>query len=62
MFILDRRVHFRVDVFIALLMCLFQGLGTDEVALIELLLTRTNSQIEEMKNEYPGGQFHLHSH
>lgn len=34
-------------------LCFFsQGLGTDESVLIEILLTRTNAQIEEMKSVY----------
>ena len=32
----------------------FQGLGTDESVLIEILLSRTNAQIEEMKSVYGG--------
>jgi hypothetical protein len=33
-----------------------QGAGTDESTLIEILLTRTNAMIKEMKEEYPDGE------
>lgn len=35
--------------------CSLQGLGTDEQALIEILMTRTNQQIKEMKSVYGEG-------
>ena len=31
---------------------LFQGLGTDDDALVEILCSRTNSEIDAMKEEY----------
>ncbi len=30
----------------------FQGAGTNEAALIEILMTRTNAQLQEMVEEY----------
>ena len=32
-----------------------QGLGTDEQALVEIMMTRTNEQIKELKAAYPNG-------
>lgn len=32
-----------------------QGLGTDEMALIEILMTRTNAQIKEIRDVYSSG-------
>lgn len=34
---------------------LFQGLGTDESTLIEVLATRTNREIADIKNAYKEG-------
>lgn len=31
---------------------IFQGLGTDEATLIEIMMTRTNAQVKEMVEQY----------
>ena len=41
-----------LKIFAMNLQFLFQGLGTDDDALVEILCSRTNSEIDAMKEEY----------
>ena len=34
-----------------------QGLGTDESTLIEILCTRSNDEIQELKRQYKSGEW-----
>ena len=43
------------DLIIICITCVLKGLGTDEEALIEIFMTRTNQQIQEMREVYGEG-------
>lgn len=44
------------------LSCCFQGAGTDEACLIEILSSRSNAEIQEINRIYKAGVFHLLFH